>query len=121
MALGQWVLPAPVAVRELARRFTVRELAFVPWRFQSEARLEQSAPGYRPRGVKPSGRSGAPLATLLVAVAGLAALPISLHFEGNEGTAEPFLVVFPIVALVALAGAVVALRRRTPRCSRSTP
>jgi hypothetical protein len=38
-------------------------------------------------------------------------LPVSLHFEGNEGTAEPFLVVFPVVALLALVGALIALRR----------
>jgi hypothetical protein len=49
--------------------------------------------------------------TLLVAAAGIAALPVSLHFEGNEGTAEPFLVVFPVVALLALVGALIALRR----------
>jgi hypothetical protein len=48
---------------------------------------------------------------LLVAAAGIAALPVSLHFEGNEGTAEPFLVVFPVVALLALVGALIALRR----------
>lgn len=52
------------------------------------------------------------LATFVLVAAGLAALPVSLHFEGNEGTAEPFLVVFPVVAILALAGALFAYRRR---------
>ncbi len=52
------------------------------------------------------------LATVVLVAAGLAALPLSLHFEGNEGTAEPFLVVFPLVVLLALVGASFAYRRR---------
>lgn len=54
----------------------------------------------------------APLAKLLVAAVGIPALPLSLHLEGNEGTAEPFLVVFPVVGVLALAGAAIASRRR---------
>jgi hypothetical protein len=50
--------------------------------------------------------------TFVLVAAGVAALPLSLHFEGNQGTAEPFLVVFPVVALLAIAGAVFAYRRR---------
>jgi hypothetical protein len=49
---------------------------------------------------------------LLLAIAAIAALPLSLHFEGNNGTAEPFLFVLPIAACVALAGALIALRCR---------
>jgi len=54
----------------------------------------------------------APVLTLLIAVGAIVAAPASLHFEGNEGTLEPYLAVFPIAALVAVAGAVVALRQR---------
>jgi hypothetical protein len=53
-----------------------------------------------------------PWATLVLVAAGVAALPVSLHFEGNDGNAEPFIFVFPLVTLVALAGAVVAVRGR---------
>lgn len=52
--------------------------------------------------------SRAPRLTLVLAVAALVALPISLHFEGNEGTAEPFLIVFPLAAFAAVVGAVIA-------------
>jgi hypothetical protein len=56
--------------------------------------------------------SRAPVLTAILAVAALAAAPVSLHFEGNQGTAEPFLFVFPFAALVAGIGTVVALSRR---------
>ena len=52
---------------------------------------------------------------MLLAIAGIAALPLSVHFEGNNGTAEPFLFVLPIAVCVALAGALIALRRRTAK------
>ncbi len=51
--------------------------------------------------------------TALVAVAAIAAAPISLHFEGEHGTLEPFLVVFPVAALVAAAGVAIADRQRS--------
>lgn len=51
-----------------------------------------------------------PLVTAAIALAAIAAAPISLHFEGNEGTLEPFIVIFPLAALAAAAGLVVALR-----------
>jgi hypothetical protein len=51
------------------------------------------------------------IATFVLVAAAVAALPLSLHFEGNDGTAEPFLIVFPPVVLLALAGAVWAYRR----------
>ena len=35
-------------------------------------------------------------------------MPVSLHFEGNEGTAEPFLIVFPLAAFAAVVGALLA-------------
>jgi hypothetical protein len=53
-----------------------------------------------------------PLLTGAVALAAVAAAPISLHFEGSEGTLEPFLIVFPLAALVAGAGFLIALRVR---------
>ncbi|MCA1837580.1 MAG: hypothetical protein LC674_02020 [Actinobacteria bacterium] len=53
-----------------------------------------------------------PLAMFVLVAAGVAALPVSLHFEGNEGTAEPFLVAFPLVVLLAFGGAFFAYRRR---------
>jgi hypothetical protein len=53
-----------------------------------------------------------PVVTALIAASAIAAAPISLHFEGNEGTLEPFFVVLPLAALVAVAGVVVALRVR---------
>jgi hypothetical protein len=49
---------------------------------------------------------------MLVAAAAIAALPLSLHFEGNDGTAEPFIIVLPCAAVVGAAGAAIALRRR---------
>ena len=55
--------------------------------------------------------SRAPLLTLLFAAAAFAALPLSLHFEGNDGTAEPFIAVFPVAALLAAAGMAIAFRR----------
>jgi hypothetical protein len=56
--------------------------------------------------------SRTPLLTALIAVAAIAAAPISLHFEGNEGTAEPFVYVLPLAALVAGAGLLIGLRGR---------
>jgi hypothetical protein len=53
-----------------------------------------------------------PVVTALIALSAIAAAPISLHFEGNEGTLEPFVVVLPLAALVAGVGAFVALRAR---------
>jgi hypothetical protein len=53
-----------------------------------------------------------PVVTALIALSAIAAAPISLHFEGNEGTLEPFFFVLPLAALVAVAGVVVALRAR---------
>lgn len=53
-----------------------------------------------------------PALAALVALSAIAAAPISLHFEGNEGTLEPFLVVLPLAALVAGAGIFSALRVR---------
>ncbi len=53
-----------------------------------------------------------PVVTALIALSAIAAAPISLHFEGNEGTLEPFLVVLPLAAAVAGAGFFVALRAR---------
>lgn len=54
-----------------------------------------------------------PWVTLVLVAAGVAALPVSVHFEGNDGTAEPFILVLPLVTLVALAGAVSAFRGRS--------
>ena len=51
-----------------------------------------------------------PVVTALIALSAIAAAPISLHFEGNEGTLEPFFVVLPLAALAAGAGVFVALR-----------
>lgn len=51
-----------------------------------------------------------PVVTAVVALAAAAAAPVSLHFEGNDGTLEPFVVVLPLAALVAGAGFVIALR-----------
>jgi hypothetical protein len=53
-----------------------------------------------------------PVVTALIAVSAIAAAPISLHFEGNDGTLEPFFVVLPLTALVAGVGVFVALRAR---------
>ena len=53
-----------------------------------------------------------PVLTALIALSAIAAAPISLHFEGNEGTLEPFFVVLPLAAVVAGAGVFVALRAR---------
>jgi hypothetical protein len=46
----------------------------------------------------------------LIALSAIAAAPISLHFEGNEGTLEPFYAILPLAALVAGAGTLIALR-----------
>jgi hypothetical protein len=51
-----------------------------------------------------------PLLTAAIAWSAIAAAPISLHFEGNDGTLEPFIVVLPVAALAAGAGFVIALR-----------
>ena len=53
-----------------------------------------------------------PVETALLAVSSIAAAPISLHFEGNDGTLEPFYVILPLAALVAGAGTFIALRAR---------
>ncbi len=53
-----------------------------------------------------------PFLTALIAISAIAAAPISLHFEGNNGTLEPFIVVFPLAALAAGAGLLIALRAR---------
>jgi hypothetical protein len=53
-----------------------------------------------------------PLLTAMITLSAIAAAPISLHFEGNEGTLEPFIVVFPLAALAAGAGLLTALRAR---------
>jgi hypothetical protein len=53
-----------------------------------------------------------PVVTALIALSAIAAAPISLHFEGNEGTLEPFFVVLPLAVLAAGAGVFVALRAR---------
>lgn len=53
-----------------------------------------------------------PWVTLVLVAAGLAALPLSLHFEGNDGSAEPFIFVFPLLTLLALVGVVFAFRAR---------
>ena len=53
-----------------------------------------------------------PVVTALIAFSAIAAAPISLHFEGNEGTLEPFFVVLPLAALAAGVGIFVALRAR---------
>jgi hypothetical protein len=53
-----------------------------------------------------------PVVTALIGVSALAAAPISLHFEGNEGTLEPFYVILPLAALVAGAGTFIAVRAR---------
>jgi hypothetical protein len=54
----------------------------------------------------------AAVATLCIAAASLAAVPISLHFEGNNGSAEPFLYVLPISVVAAVGGVIMALRIR---------
>ncbi len=53
-----------------------------------------------------------PVVTALIALSAIAAAPISLHFEGNEGTLEPFYAILPLAALVAGAGTFLALRAR---------
>jgi hypothetical protein len=53
-----------------------------------------------------------PVVTALIALSAIAAAPISLHFEGNEGTLEPFFVVLPLAAVAASVGVFVALRAR---------
>ena len=53
-----------------------------------------------------------PALAALVALSTIAAAPISLHFEGNEGTLEPFLAILPLAALVAGVGIFAALRVR---------
>jgi hypothetical protein len=53
-----------------------------------------------------------PVVTALIALSAIAAAPISLHFEGNNGTLEPFFVVLPLAALAAAVGVFVALRAR---------
>ena len=55
--------------------------------------------------------SRAPLLTLLAAVAAFVALPLSLHFEGNDGTAEPFLYILPAAVVIAGAGTALSLRK----------
>jgi hypothetical protein len=52
-----------------------------------------------------------PLLTLLVGAAALVAMPVSLHFEGNSGTLEPFEYVLPVVGVSAIVGLVAAGRR----------
>jgi hypothetical protein len=56
-----------------------------------------------------------PVVTAVIALSAIAAAPISLHFEGNEGTLEPFFVVLPLAALAAGAGVLAALRARAHR------
>jgi hypothetical protein len=53
-----------------------------------------------------------PVVTALIAVLAIAAAPVSLHFEGNEGTLEPFYAILPLAAIVAGAGTFIALRAR---------
>ena len=55
----------------------------------------------------------APVLTLAITVAAFLALPVSVHFEGNEATGEPFLYVFPLAVAVAAIGVALALRRRS--------
>jgi hypothetical protein len=52
-----------------------------------------------------------PLLTLLVGVSALVAMPVSLHFEGNSGTLEPFEYVLPVVGVSAIVGFAAAGRR----------
>jgi hypothetical protein len=54
--------------------------------------------------------SRAPFLTALISWSAIAAAPISVHFEGNDGTLEPFFVVFPLAAVTAGAGFVIALK-----------
>lgn len=60
-------------------------------------------------------RRRAAAATATVGAAVIAAIPLTLHFEGNDASAEPFIFILPIVALVSLSGALWALRVRATK------